>query len=618
MTDLGDKLAALGLGALKIKKAIPQPEVQKKTNAPNGDFADMEAAMARKLAENGPYSKVPSNSEAVSPGAAERKPAKAVAGMSGRRARAPVTEGPTSAGDSGVASRPKVRLTRAAQERLRYEPISNADPEPDIRVEAGPQDETAPPSIIVGVTADVDQPGGEELPDAEAAELVFHSYEHAFQYIVALVGESTPEIEDRPASLPVENIAQLDRRIESGARWLRDHPDADEDGYVVGFDFGTSSVKMVVREPYRAGNETAALPAPLELRSLGHPYLWQTAVWFDPAASRFSLYPVPGAKVLEGFKTGIVGGNGKEAVWTDPEVSRSEAATAFIALHLCNLMGWYEEEKPLKRSTASNYLKINIGVPVATQDNPAALAPFEEVVCAAVELSRACEPVTLKNVKDSLAISRREKVPQGFGLVPELSAALVGYALDPTSPLGAHVLIDVGASTLDVVAFNLIDQEGMPEIKAFAASVELLGAAALDVATRHEINDADFSKACNHQFGHTYGVACDVAPRSFSLKNNPDRPDVRLVITGGGCGTAVHAGMIAELPDRILGGQSGARPQPPLSIASMACDRSRLLLAYGLAHDDPDIPYPTLPSDIPPIPRRPADTGPSIIGPEQM
>ena len=152
---------------------------------------------------------------------------------------------------------------------------------------------------------------------------------------------------------------------------------------------------------------------------------------------------------------------------------------------------------------------------------------------------------------------------------------------------------DVGASTLDVVAFNLIDQEAC-RIKAFAASVELLGAAARDVATRHEIDDADFSRACNHQFGHTYGVACDVAPRSFSRKNNPDRPDVRLVITGGGCGTAVHSGMIAELPDRILGGHRGETRETDTEAehrVQSACDRSRLLLCLrACARDRPDIP----------------------------
>ena len=164
-------------------------------------------------------------------------------------------------------------------------------------------------------------------------------------------------------------------------------------------------------------------------------------------------------------------------------------------------------------------------MPVATQDNPAALAPFEDGGLRSQSNCRAhCEPVTLKIVKDSLAISKREKVPQGFGARARAQCrARWSYALDPTSPSVRTCSSMSGHPTLDVVAFNLIDQEGMPEIKAFAASVELLGAAALDVATRHAIDDADFSRDVQPpSSGIPTAWHATWRQGSFSRKNNPD------------------------------------------------------------------------------------------------
>ena len=175
----------------------------------------------------------------------------------------------------------------------------------------------------------------------------------------------------------------------------------------------------------------------------------------------------------------------------------------------------------------------------------------------------------------------------------------MGYANAATSKFGSHVLVDVGASTLDIVAFNLLDQSDGHEIKAFAASVELLGAAALDVAKKKRISGVTFLKACNFQFGDTYSYASrpDVADICFSKVKR--RENVQLVITGGGCNTKLHSKFVGSLPERLLGEQTIERPLPPSKIAEETCDLSRLLLAYGLAHDDPEMPEPTLPSRIP-------------------
>ena len=102
---------------------------------------------------------------------------------------------------SGVASRPKVCLRG-----LRRKGCATSDfechPEPDIRVETGPQDETAPPSTIVVVTADLDQLAERSCPTPRQRNSVFRSYEQRVPAYRCMVVETTPEIEDRPTSLP--------------------------------------------------------------------------------------------------------------------------------------------------------------------------------------------------------------------------------------------------------------------------------------------------------------------------------------------------------------------------------------------------------------------------------
>lgn len=612
--SLADQLQSLGL----VKQKIPRQPNKKKGKQPASDFrskearnpgvADLEAEMKQKLANSDSQ-----NKDAKKANVREIKPAK--------RHAAPVIvetrrSPPSRVADPGgkpskpvhPVKQPNGRLTGPAIERLHEEPKPSMTEAPRAPAKAAPVPtrEPAPPpktaqSEIPGVTRPF-----------KAAE--------AFEHIIRVVGASRPAIEKRSSEIRSSEAHRLDEMVRNGAKWLRDNPNPDLDnGFVVGFDFGTSSMKIVVRDPYVAGNPVAALPAPLELRSQGHPFLWQTVVWLDPADDTFRLYPTPGAITLEGFKTGIIAGKGAEPICDEPRISRSEGASAFVALHLCHLLGWYAKEKPLARSRASNFLAINIGVPVATSDNPAALQPFKEVVRAAAELACSCEPLTIERVRAALDMVKAEDLPNGFDLVPELSANLVGYASDPTSPWGAHVLVDVGASTLDIVAFNLVENEDEPQIKAFSASVELFGAAALDIARSEGIADADFAAACNHQFGDTYLYACreDVARACFSPTLRSD--DVELVITGGGCATPLHSRFVTDLrgSKRVLGEGKIVRPEPPREIAPIDCDRSRLLLAFGLAHDKPDIPPPTLPSRIPKIAPKP-DNHPGFVGPEQV
>lgn len=412
--------------------------------------------------------------------------------------------------------------------------------------------------------------------------------------IRVLFGEAPPPIEARPQrALPWVRTG-VEECIALGSEIIRAKPEPDHSGYIIGCDFGTSSIKLAVRQPYRAGNPTAARPAPNLLQSNRHPYLWQSVVWFSPDTEEFSLLPGKGKVALEGFKAGILAGGGGKRILPELAVTRNEAAAAFLALQLAHCLGWYGKTLPLGSDAARNFLAINIGIPVAAQDDTKTYRDFRHIVSAARALMPHATCLTHSKVRECYQASTHD-LPPGFDLVPELTAAISGYANEPFARDGAHILIDVGASTLDVVAFNLVNRE---RVAAFAAEVNLLGAAALEAARGDGFPDDLFRRACIEQYDQVFNYArhSRVAPRNFdaTLRRNP----VQLMAIGGGCKTAVHKEFIARVHP-TLGDLKLMHPSPPAQMTSIKCDASRLLLAYGLTSDIPEQLELRRPSEIP-------------------
>jgi hypothetical protein len=422
----------------------------------------------------------------------------------------------------------------------------------------------------------------------------------------------SPVVEARPAQVSDGTRQAVHDAIERGARIWAARPDADADGYIIGLDVGTSAVKCAYRQPYRAGDPVKCLTVPSELRSFAHPCLWQTALWHHPEFQTFDLIPSDGAVVLEGFKSGLIADQGRSLVRHGIDVSQAEAMTAFIALKLAYALGAYDLQRPLGKGGADHYLSINIGVPVAAHDDRVTRGVYERVVVAARELASISTQMTLADVRGSFA--RAQATPlNDIHLIPELVAAMSGYASDPTSPRGAHMLVDVGASTLDMVSFNLQSQK---LISIFTACVEMLGSAALDCARAAGVPDKDFKRACDEAFERVYSGARKKAPSLFhpGFRRQP----VQLLKTGGGCRTAVHEKFIAEMTKHaVLGDLPIIEPKPPSAITEEDCDHSRLLLAYGLTRDLQELLDHRLPSQIEDLPLR-IGPMPDLIGPEQM
>jgi hypothetical protein len=279
-------------------------------------------------------------------------------------------------------------------------------------------------------------------------------------------------------------------------------------------------------------------------------------------------------------------------------------------MQIAHFLGWYSIAKPLAEG-GDRFLSINIGIPVAAHDDEKAFKTFRHIVCAAQSLVGRAGTLSLGNVREAHQKSSAH-CPAGWELVPELTAAIAGYAADPTSQSGAHVLIDVGASTLDIVAFNHLRQE---RIAVISAGVELLGSSALETAISDGMTEADCRWACDRQFQSVFFDACRPSRGSNGFSPKLRSRDVQLITTGGGCASAIHSEFIAtQICPEILGTLPIVRPEPPLSGISGECDASRLLIAYGLTRDVPELLELKLPSQVPDIKPR---HGPTINPPSK-
>ena len=251
---------------------------------------------------------------------------------------------------------------------------------------------------------------------------------------------------------------------------------------VIGLDFGTSSTKAVVHAPRYSGNPAYAVPfGNLAHSSLRYLLPTRLSVSKDGLCS---LSNEPNASILTDIKIGLMRSPGipvDSVSGVSCSATARTIATAYLALVLRYVRCWFISNK---RGIFEEYRinwTCNLGLPAAIDDDPILRETFNLVGKAAWLVSRRNEPITIngslraiEDVKHSRF--EEEDMPWDFELIPEVIAEVTGYARSEFRNEGLHFLIDVGASTLDVCAFNLRENEGDDHFSIYTTEVELLGA----------------------------------------------------------------------------------------------------------------------------------------------
>jgi hypothetical protein len=403
-----------------------------------------------------------------------------------------------------------------------------------------------------------------------------------------------------PGEVPPADRDIVLRRIEAGAAAVPGiiHP---EDGYFIGYDFGTSTTKVVARNPNGGVHDAFAIDVPRSIASDGQPHLFPTAVWWDKAHDRFALTPGEGLIRLDSFKTALIEGRGHR-VHKQSGLLMEIAATAFVALHLAYCIG-----AALEEMSDFTLDLVNVGIPVAVFEGQGSVAAFQRVLDAAMRLVGRSPDFSSGDVQN--ALKSTEELPIKVVTHAELSGAIAGYCSATRHWLGGHMIIDCGSATFDVVTFDL-DQRTHRPIGVYGARVENLGADACSLYIRSGINAEDCRKAA--QFvEHLVYVQTLENKRSLFCYDKGSYP-YQIILIGGGIKSDVHAPLLETM--------AGAFDKPfhhPKIAQDLdyddGCDPSRLILADGLARDPVLLREIALPK--PPLPPKWED--PVAPGPEQ-
>jgi len=126
--------------------------------------------------------------------------------------------------------------------------------------------------------------------------------------------------------------------------------------------------------------------------------------------------------------------------------------------------------------------QLNIGIPTLGYDDKKEIQLFRETAQKAWILSVKYDVISLVKVKElvSSPINLNDNYGISFdeiNVIPEIAAEVTGYAKSPECQNGLHVLIDIGASTLDIAGFVLgEDDDGRNKFSILNADLKWLGA----------------------------------------------------------------------------------------------------------------------------------------------
>ena len=288
---------------------------------------------------------------------------------------------------------------------------------------------------------------------------------------------------------------------------------------VIGFDFGTSASKIVVQAPFQPDQ-----PLFLARRSgrvpNGADWLWPSRIAVDSRGA-CTLDGDATSRLHDAIKLGLMKLTG-ESESSGEDVG--SAAAAFLGLVLREVRsGVLLGEMEYLRSFATIRWSLNLGIPSGSTVEPVQEQLFQRVAEAGWRLSLAATSFSLDAaglalqerdipdpaLKQSAPRRRRWGWSHWFGtavaeqareaeveinLFPEVVAGAFGYARSDSRRDGLHLVIDVGAATVDACFFLLPkeDEERWPLLE---ASVERLGTAELHRRQIAAVREVDAMEA---------------------------------------------------------------------------------------------------------------------------
>ena len=376
---------------------------------------------------------------------------------------------------------------------------------------------------------------------------------------------------------------------------------------VIGLDFGTAFTKVVIG----ARRQSYAVPFKKYVETGKNPYLLpgRFSVMNDGS---IRLGTAPGGKTQEDLKMLILEQRGEEAF---------VLCAAFIALVLQEIRSWFfnAHRKDYQQYELDWY--INVGLPTEHYHNVNLTAFYRDVVKASWAVSTCEEALNMSLFAAPDQNGTHALSDHAIGLFPEFAAQINGYVRSPMRRDDLHLLMDVGAGTLDVAMFNVHQNDGEDVFPIFSKSVEKYGVHFLHAhradeagvransrarkfregltaaqwakelgVTRQKLSSIDgkFRSAVYDQVLNSKRAASKKYPRSPKWKDG-----VSFLLCGGGANVDLYQKlaetMVENRQPTALSRVMLPKPETLQAPLADASSYDRLSVAYGLSFDQYNI-----------------------------
>jgi len=235
---------------------------------------------------------------------------------------------------------------------------------------------------------------------------------------------------------------------------------------IIGFDFGTAYTKVVIQwrarhyaVPWRDGDDDCQrflLPSVVFVGSDGFASL-------DRGKRAIT-------SLIDGIKGRLLPLSEAELA-ANPEAAVD--AVLFMASALRHAMAWFKGIATSQRGDVSTW-RLNIGLPAEPWQDEPLREGLRRIGAAALLLAEDVAEITRASSRHALQQAGAASRP--VAVVAEFAAQLASYMKGPQRQNDLHMLIDVGAGTVDLVAFNSHVTEDAELLPLAGAAVERLGA----------------------------------------------------------------------------------------------------------------------------------------------
>ncbi len=261
------------------------------------------------------------------------------------------------------------------------------------------------------------------------------------------------------------------------------HPTSQICDIVIGFDFGTSCTKVIIQTPNHFGKWCAAVPFNIDNIETGR-FLLPSRIYFCRRTGRTSLEKFDGAETYSNIKIIYLSRNRNKEALSEfnnegIRITTNEFVVAYLANALQRVRSWFIHENASMFKQFQLSWHFHLGIP-SGKYNTNNITDFLRLAQAAWDISVQKETINLKDTYRILAMTTFDNIRASTGsggihIIPEITAEIVGYTKSRQRVNGLHLIIDIGASTLDVAAFHLTQKENIDYHVQLRTSVTPLG-----------------------------------------------------------------------------------------------------------------------------------------------